>query len=752
MNMKTPTKRYNHYIKFALYTAVIILLNLAGRTMFERIDLTDTQAFSLSEGSKRAVSTLSEPLTIKVFFTKKLPPPHNNTELYLHDLLKEYAIYGNRFFNYTFYDVSGDSEGIGDETATNREAAMNYGITPIQIQAVEKDEIKFQQAYMGLVIIHGDIIERIQPITTTDGLEYKLTSAIQKLNNKVSALLNVKENIQVDLVLSSSLFKVAPYIGLNQLNQYPDDIKTIVEQLNSRMYGKLSYNFIDPIKDPEAAEKLADRDLMTLQWPDSQEVDLKQGSGTIGMVLRYQDKVRDIPVLSAVQLPLIGTQYKLADPRQVEEMINFNIERMMNIYEDLGYLSDFGTPVLQSFSPASRDSEPLTAFNTVAGKVYNIKPISIKDDPVPDGLKCLVIAGPTEPLSDYALFQIDQALMRGTNLAIFVDAFKETQMPGQQPFMANQAPMLMPFDSGLEKLLAHYGVRVKKSIIMDEECYRQRKPQRQGGGDQPLYFAPIIQTEHINDKLDFIKNIRGLVTLKVTPLELASKQIEEQGITAYELLSSSDRSWEMRDRIMLNPMFLRPPASDSEMGSHPLAYLLEGSFTSYFKGKPIPEKPAEKKEKNEQTPPGETADETKPTDKTKDEPKIDMSTITQKGGVFQEQSPPAKIFVAASSEFIKNTLFSEEEDRINTVFAMNILDVLNDKEAVAAMRSKKKLYNPLEQTTPGTRAAIKAFNIAGLPILVVIFGVAVWLHRHTRKKKIQSYFQQAEVKTPSTTH
>jgi ABC-type uncharacterized transport system involved in gliding motility auxiliary subunit len=751
--MKTPTKRYNHYMKFVLYAAIVVLLNLAGRTMFERIDLTANKAFTLSDVSKQVVRTLSEPLTVKVFFTKKLPPPNNNTELYLQDLLNEYAIHGNRHFNYTFYDVSSDTEGIGEKAKSNREMARNYGINPIQIQMVENDEIKFQQAYMGLVMIHGDIIERIQAITTTEGLEYKLTSAMQKLNNKVSALLNLKDNIHLDLVLSSSLLKVAPYVGLNKLEQYPDDIKEIVDQLNSKMYGKLSYNLIDPDKDPDAAKAYASQDLMALKWPATPQVNLEEGSGTIGLVARYQDDIRSIPLLSVLQLPLIGTQYQLAEPQQVEEMINVNVERMMKINEDLGYISDFGAPALQNFGPSDpRSPEALNSFNAVAGTTYNLKSVPIKDTPIPDGLKCLIIANPTEPLSDYALYQIDQALMRGTNLAIFVDAFKEGPMPGRQPMMAGQSPSLIPFDSGLEKLLEHYGVRIKKSLIMDEECYRQRLPQRQGGGEQALYFAPIIQTENINDKLDFIKDIRGLIAYKISPLELVSKQIEDQGVTAHQLFASSGRSWEMRDRISLNPMFLRPPASDSEMASQPLAYLLEGSFTSYFKGKPMPEKPADETDENAAGDEAEPeSDEPKPADDDDKDQKMDLSAISSEGA-FREQSPPAKIFVAASSELIKDSLLRSDETTINTVFVMNILDVLNDKEDVAVMRGKKRLYNPLEQTTPTKRGIIKAFNIVGLPVIVIIFGIAVWFYRYTRRKRIQSFFQHVETKSPLTTN
>jgi len=91
------------YFKFILYFVVIILVNLAGVTLFFRLDLTNDKIYSLSPASKDVVATLSEPLSIKVFFSKDLPAPHNNTERYLKDLLEEYAARGGKFFNYTFY-------------------------------------------------------------------------------------------------------------------------------------------------------------------------------------------------------------------------------------------------------------------------------------------------------------------------------------------------------------------------------------------------------------------------------------------------------------------------------------------------------------------------------------------------------------------------------------------------------------------------------------------------------------------------
>ncbi len=497
--MKTSSQRYGKYIKLSMYIAVIVLINIAGQTLKFRADLTRNKIYSLSEISRRVVATLSEPLTIKVFFTKDLPAPHNTTEQYLRDILKEYALYGNKYFNYRFYNVSAEADGINSQdSGDNRQAARDYGINPVQIQLIEKDEVKFKQAFMGLVLIHGDIIERIPTITSTDGLEYKLTTAIQKLNNKVSALLKLDGKVEVDLVLSSSINQVAPYMGLNELKHYPDQISKIVQDLNPKTYNKLVFKRIDPSTEPDTVKELEKLDIMELNWPAIDQAKVAPGNGLIGLLIRYKQNARVIPLLQVLRLPIFGTQYQLADVEAIEEQINANLERLVNINEDLGYLEDFGTLDTGSLGPMGpRNNESLDVFKLLVDKTYTLKNVRIKEQPVPSGLKCLVIARPTEKFSDYALYQIDQALMRGTNLAIFTDAFKESRPPGQQPFMA-QMPTYVPMDTGLEKLLTHYGVRIKNAIVLDENCYRQRRPPQQGGGEQPIYFAPIIQNEHIN--------------------------------------------------------------------------------------------------------------------------------------------------------------------------------------------------------------------------------------------------------------
>lgn len=742
-------KRSGKYVKFFIYLIVIILINTAGITLFFRSDLTENKIYSISEASKRVASTLSEPLTIKVFFTQDLPAPYNATEQYLQDLLAEYAIYANKYFNYTFYDVSPEEGEISSGTRENQKLANNYGIHPIQIQALEQDEVKFKRAYMGLVVIHGDLIERLPAITTTEGLEYILTTAIQKLNNKISALLSLDDQIQVKLFLSSSLESVAPYMGIRNLAQVPEKIEQVVKKLNQKNYNRLSFEFLNPSADAELDEVANTYNIMTLKWPQLSNGKIPPGRGAIGLLMQYRDKSSAIPVMQVNRMPIFGTQYKLVDMGQLEENINETVESLIDINADLGYLAANGTLSVAgatAFDRTNQQPNTISHFRELMSQNYSLKTINLKDEAIPKGLNCLVIARPTEKFSDYELFQIDQFLMQGKSLFLIIDSLNEVMPANQQAMnIQNRGPTYVPLNTGFEKLLEHYGIRIKKSYVMDENCVKREMPARLGGGERPLYWAPLIKNQLINHELDFMENIKIMVAVKISPLELISERINEIGINTHKLFASSEKSWEIRGRINLNPMFLQPPPAAEEMQSYPLAYLLEGEFPSYFSGKPIPLKELKDKQGDKETT-TQNADkpETKESNAPQSEDKqadIDVSQILS-DGQFIAKSKPAKIFIMAASEMIKDNVLDARGRVSNATFIMNVVDFLNDREDIAVMRSKEQRVNPLNDTSAATKTFIKTFNIIGLPVLVVLFGLAVWFRRHSRKKYIQMMFQK----------
>ena len=735
-------KKSEKYIKFLIYLVIVVLVNVAGITLFFRMDLTANKMYSISSASKKVVSTLSEPLTIKVFFTKNLPAPHNNTERYLHDLLEEYAIYANHHFNYHFYDVSAAEGELSEKGQENQKLANNYGIHPVQIQAIEKDEVKFQRAYMGLAIIHGDLIERIGTISTTEGLEYKLTTAIEKLNNKISALLGLQEKIQIKLYLSSSLYQIGPHVGLKRLSQIGAEIEKIVLEQNQKNYNKLEFAHYDPSTDEDLMAVTKKYNIMNIKWPALAKGTVPPGQGAIGLVMEFADRALTVPLLRVIQIPIIGTQYKLMTTAEMKEQLNQNIEALIDINEDLGYLADHGTLDFSGASPfgqtARQNQDSVMNFRSLISQSYTLKPINLQKESIPENLKSMVIARPTQPFSDYELFQIDQFLMKGKNLVLVLDRFMEIRPGSQQGgSFGGQQPVYVPLDTGLEKLLNHYGIRIKKSYVLDENCYRQELPAQLGGGERAVYFAPIIKSRFINRDLDFMKSIKGMLALKISPLELDPERLSANGLKATRLVASSEKSWEMSERITLNPMFIQPPSAKEEMQSKPLAYILEGDFPSYFTDKPLPVREiAENDPQNKDQKGDEQTDQSMISGQ---QSGIDLSKIVTKGQ-FIAKGRSAKIFLMASADMLKDNVLDAGGRGANATYILNVIDYLNGREDIAIMRGKEQRFNPLDDAKAGTKTFVKTMNILGLPALVVLFGIVVWFRRHSRKKNIQMIF------------
>jgi ABC-2 type transport system permease protein len=160
----------------AVVTGILVLANVLSAFWYTRIDLTQTAAFSLSDGSKRVVRDLDDQMTVTLYFTPDLPPPHNATERYVRDLLAEYRAASAG--NLTVKVVHPDTE-------EKRERATQDGVQRNRIQAIVNDTPSFVDAHQGLVIEYLGDKKVLAPIQATEGLEYTLTQAMKQLTGEV---------------------------------------------------------------------------------------------------------------------------------------------------------------------------------------------------------------------------------------------------------------------------------------------------------------------------------------------------------------------------------------------------------------------------------------------------------------------------------------------------------------------------------------------------------------------------------------
>jgi ABC-type uncharacterized transport system involved in gliding motility auxiliary subunit len=412
---------------------------------------------------------------------------------------------------------------------------------------------------------------------------------------------------------------------------------------------------------------------------------------------------------------------------------------LINIHEEIGYLSTHGTPSLApslppQFQMMQPQADSLTNLNTLLSKQYTISQVELTEDGISDEIDTLIIAGPKQTFSEWELFQIDQFLMKGKSLALFIEAFNEIQPQQQQMYQMRQ-PMYIPINSGLEKLLDHYGINVTKSYVMDESCFVSRDQQM---GEMPIYYAPVIKNENINHRLDFLSNIKEIIMIKVSPLAADEDRLKQNDLKTQFLFSSSDKSWEMSGQINLTPFMIRPPMNEEEKFSRPLAYLIEGEFPSYFADKPIPEKPEPEAEE-------ETAEETtdeKPepeSKKNEEKPEVQGSQVKGPRDVIKK-GRSGRIFVIGSVDIMRDNVLDEQGQSPNAMFVLNTIDYLNDREEIAIMRSKNQRFNPLKDTKAVTRTIIKVINIAGLAAGIIFLGFYVWVRRKAKRRSIQAMF------------
>ena len=190
------------------------------------------------------------------------------------------------------------------------------------------------------------------------------------------------------------------------------------------------------------------------------------------------------------------------------------------------------------------------------------------------------------------------------------------------------------------------------------------------------------------------------------------------------LFKSSKDSWIRSGFIALNPMFIRPPQGKNDFKQQPLAVQLEGELVSYFKGRPIPEKPEENKKDKKAK---------------KDNAKSIVKNIESENAKL-DSTNSAKLIVFGTSAIIKNSFIDRDGMGPNAILMLNSIDYLTGKIDFAKMRSKAQFYNPLKDTTPAKRSFIKWFNIAGLPILVALFGLIVWFMRKRKMDRIKEIF------------
>ena len=213
-------------ITVLLITGIIIVINLLADQFFFRLDFTEDRQYTLSKATKDILKTLEEPITVKAYFSKDLPPQLMKTRKDFQEMLIEYGRISGNMLVYEFTDPTGDQQLEME--------AMQNGIQPLMINVREKDQMTQQKAFMGAVLNIGDAKEMIPVIHTGAAMEYSLSTSIKKLSVMEKPVVGIiqghgepqlEQLMQVNNELSI-LYNIEPLI-ITDSTQIPMRIRTI---------------------------------------------------------------------------------------------------------------------------------------------------------------------------------------------------------------------------------------------------------------------------------------------------------------------------------------------------------------------------------------------------------------------------------------------------------------------------------------------------------------------------------------------
>lgn len=162
------------YTTTALVIGIVVVINLLANEYHLRLDLTEDGQYTLSQATRDIIENLEEPVTVKAYFSKDLPPHIAKTRQDFQDLLVEYA---NRSDGQILYEFINPNES----EAYEREATEK-GVRPVLIDVREKDQMKQQKAFLGASIQLGDKNEAIPVIEPGAAMEFALSTAIKKIS------------------------------------------------------------------------------------------------------------------------------------------------------------------------------------------------------------------------------------------------------------------------------------------------------------------------------------------------------------------------------------------------------------------------------------------------------------------------------------------------------------------------------------------------------------------------------------------
>lgn len=304
--------------------------------------------------------------------------------------------------------------------------------------------------------------------------------------------------------------------------------------------------------------------------------------------------------------------------------------------------------------------------------------------------KIIFIQGPQQAFSEREIYLLDQYVMQGGNLVVLSDGVQvDVREAGGEGTLA------MPYENGLENLLFKYGIRINKDLIQDLNF--GYFPVMGGNFGDQEQLVPLPWPFYIQSTRMYSHPITKGLDLIYLRFASSLDTVLAPGIKKTPLFFTSDLSRVLTApvRVAFSDMQREPDIQQYPLQNLPLAYLLEGEFTSLYKNRFLPEgfEQSEFKESGE-----------------------GKVVVIGDGELFQSQSDfqSGRPLNLGEDPFNQNIY-------ANRLLLRNLAQYLDNPEGIIASRTRSFQIRPLNRVKISQeRTKWQLINV-GLPVVFLLF-------------------------------
>ena len=273
-----------------------------------------------------------------------------------------------------------------------------------------------------------------------------------------------------------------------------------------------------------------------------------------------------------------------------EENLNASMEQLEFAFmEALHLLTQNETPRVAILEGHGEPDEAHTYdLMSALSKYFAVDRGAIASDSIDahvlDGYQAILILAPQTAFTDAERFVIDQYIMRG---GAVLWALNGVQL-SEEILQKDGFTPIIPLDLGLTDLLFRYGVRINPALVQDVQCLPipvnvSSDAEHPNFQPMPWTYAPLLLTSQGSP---ITKDMGQVMSTFVSPIDAVGG---EDGIEKRILLATSTASRVTATPGEVNLSDMNPDMSEFKYQYVPVAVSLEGTFTSAYAHRMVPE-------------------------------------------------------------------------------------------------------------------------------------------------------------------